>query len=274
VASREPLRRAQLLAEAQAQLAWALSAAVAQCQEGDSKRTWAAIGEAIGMPRETAYRQFTAGGPMVVTKPVQSTTSSNLGATRADDVDAIYAFETEGGDWLGSPEKLPTGQHITAVLNFRPSDEGNAFANQMLRVRIGRLREDVTFHAAQVQLPDGSERRVRVTYEVLNLLFEDGQTPLRRALTALVHACLGNPAVDPNFQGAVREAMRAQVASTPTAELIHGSVMPAAEFVEAVVKLIEAGRNATPLDVHAIVALRRLENVVAAYDAWANARTR
>jgi hypothetical protein len=46
-----PLRRAQILAEAQPHLGWALRSAVAECL--DNRHTWAEIGAAVSMPRET-----------------------------------------------------------------------------------------------------------------------------------------------------------------------------------------------------------------------------
>jgi hypothetical protein len=45
----DPLVRAQILAEAQHQAAWALREAVADCQE-DARRAWAEIGKAVGLP--------------------------------------------------------------------------------------------------------------------------------------------------------------------------------------------------------------------------------
>ena len=59
--ARDPLVRAQILSEAQYQLAWSLREAVVDCQDGDPRRSWADIGNAIGLPRETAWRQFKIG---------------------------------------------------------------------------------------------------------------------------------------------------------------------------------------------------------------------
>ena len=268
--SRDPLRRAQILAEAQPQLAWALTSAIAECQEGDHKRTWAEIGQAVGIPRETVFRQFQAGGPIVTTKATQSAKSPAPTAKKADAAEAIYAFQTDDGNWFGSHDILPSGEYTTAVLHFRPVEtEGNPFANQFLRVRVGHLRGDVTFHAAQVLMPDGRERRVRVTSEVLNLLFEDGQTPLRRALTELVHATVGNPGVDPAFREIVEQAAQAQGKSAASAEAVYAEVMPTAEFIAAVEAVVAAAPDATPLDIHAAIALRKLESVIKEYKAWA-----
>lgn len=267
----DPLRRAQLLAEAQELLGWALASAVGECEE--AKHSWAAIGQAVGMSRETVFRQFKAGGPVVTVRAVQSEKSSKL-KTSAD-AEAIYAAQLENGTWLGSPDVLPEGEYQTAILTFNPANpEGNAFAGQILRVRVGRLDEDVSIHAAQVQMADRSEHRVRVTYELLNLLFEDGQTPLRRALTGVVHAVIGNPGVDGAFQQIVDRAANAQALSARAAAGIAGDVMPTAEFIAAVDAIIEAIPNVTPLDIHALIALRKLEKVVNEYRAWAKVTQR
>jgi hypothetical protein len=266
-ASRDPLRRAQIFAEAQPQLAWALRSAVEECQE--DHRSWADIGRVIGLPRETVYRQFNAGGPIVTTKAVQSASSPNLTTKNAYAADAIFAFQTEDGVWHPSLDDAPADEFTTAMLRFEPAEpEINQFAGQVLRVRFGPCQKDVSFASAQVRLADGSERRVRVTYDVVNLLFEDGQTPLRRALTAVVHATLGNSAVDPVFQDIVRRAADAQVSSVSSA---GENRIPTTDFIAAVQAIVDKARTADPLDVHSAVAVRRLEKVVADYQAWGNA---
>lgn len=265
-ASMDPLRRAQLLAESQELLGWALASAVGECEE--AKHSWAEIGQAVGLSRETVFRQFKAGGPVVTVRAVQSEKSSKL-KTSVDAAEAIYAAQLENGTWLGSPDTLQEGEYQTAILPFNPANpEGNAFAGQILRVRVGHLNKDVSIHAAQIQMADRSERRVRVTYELLNLLFEDGQTPLRRALTGLVHATVGNPGVDGAFQQIVDRAATAQALSARAAAGIAGDVMPTAEFIAAVDAITEAAPNVTPLDIHSLIALRKLEKVVNEYKAW------
>ena len=100
-----------------------------------------------------------------------------------------------------------------AALPFDPDPRTqNRFASQVLRVRIGQ-RDDVSPHAAQVQLADGRPWRARVTNEIINLLFEDGQTPTRRAVRDLYYATSGNPSVDPAFQQVVNRAADAMGAS-------------------------------------------------------------
>lgn len=266
-ASTDPIRRAQILAEAQPQLAWALQSAVEECQ--DAGRSWADIGQVIGLPRETAYRQFHAGGPIVTVRAAQARTSSNLTARNASAGDAIFAFQTEDGCWWGSPEAVPAGESTTAMLRFEPvNPEINQFAGQVLRVRFGPCRDDVSFTSAQVSLADGSQRRVRVTHEVVDLLFVDGETPLRRALTQVVHATLHNPAVDPVFRQVVARAADAQCRSVSAA---GEDRIPTAEFIAAVQAIVDNAPNADPLDVHSAVAVRRLEKVVADYRAWSKA---
>lgn len=255
-ASSDPLRRAQILGDAQSQLAWALAAAVAEC--ADAKVSWADIGRAVGMPRETVFRQFKAGGPIVTVKAVHSEKSSIREPEAAAD-EGIYAFQGDDGVWHGPFDALPEGKFATAFLNFRPADSvGSPFAGQLLRVRVGSFPEDLSVHAAQVRFADNTERRVRVTNEVINVLFEDGQTPLRRALYALYLATAGNPKVSSGFQAVVINAADAMTKSTP-------------ELVAAVDAIIDAAPAATPLDIHTVVALRKLEGVVKGFKAWAKA---
>jgi hypothetical protein len=267
-ASTDPIKRAQLLAEAQPQLAWALRSAIQECQDADLP--WAAIGERIGLPRETVYRQVHAGGPVVTVRAAQVKTSPNLTGRNTPAGEAIYAFQTEDDRWWGPHQALPAGDFTTAMLPFQPANpESNRFADQLLRVRVGACTDDVSFYSAQIRLADGTERRVRITYEVMNLLFENGQTPLRRALTQLVHATVGNPAVGAAFQEIVNRAATAQTHST-TATVEDR--IPTTEFIAAVQAVLTAARN-TPeqLDTHASMAVRRLELVVADYETWRRA---
>jgi hypothetical protein len=259
--STDPIRRAQILAETQPQLAWALRSAIEECLAAE--QTWAQIGQAVGVPRETVFRQFTAGGPIVTTRAVQSAKSPNLNSYAAD---AIYAFQTEDGTWYGSPDALPSDQFTTAMLHFDPADpQTNHFAGQVLRVRFGPYQGDISFNSAQVCTANGTVLRVRVTHEVVDLLFANGQTPLRRALTALVHATTGNPGVDPAFREVVDRAAHAQTKSVSNAD----APVTTAEFVTAVQTVID---SAPPkLDVHVAMTLKRLEKVVAGYQAWSAA---
>ena len=97
--ARDPLVRAQILSEVQYQIAWSLREAVVDCQDSERRRSWADIGNAIGLPRETAWRQFKAGGPLVTVKPYQSADSplsdSQPQPFTADS--AIYAFRDQAG---------------------------------------------------------------------------------------------------------------------------------------------------------------------------------
>jgi hypothetical protein len=262
----DPAKRAQLLAEAQPQLGWALRSAIEECEAAGL--SWADVGQRVGLPRETVYRQYQAGGPVVTVRAAQTKSSPNLVGRTASGVEAIFAFQDEDGRWWGSPDVLPVGEFSTAALLFQPANpDSNRYAGQVLRVRFGQLEQDVSFASAQVQLGDGTPRRVRVTYEIVNLLLEDGQTPLRRALTQAIHAAVGNPQVDGTFQDLAWRAAHAQAQSTsatPVEERI-----PAAEFVAAVKEMLaEADRNPSGLDEHARLAVRRLERVVEDYDAW------
>lgn len=267
--SNEPTRVAQILAEAQQQLAWTTRSAIEECE--DLHLPWSQIGERIGMSRETVYRQFHAGGPVVTVRAAQSKSSPNLTGRAAAVDDAIYAFQTEDGRWWGSPEALAAGGYITAMLPFRPAPEqgDNRFAGQVLRVMVGPWSKDVSFASAQVRLADGTERRVRVTLEVINLLFEDGETPLRRALTDVVHATIGNPNVGGDFEQVVLQAAKAQAQSVSAA---GEDRIPTAEFIAAVHAVLDkAEKSPAQLDIYSTMALRRLERVVDDYEAWRRA---
>ncbi|MFJ8965860.1 hypothetical protein ACIRG5_41370 [Lentzea sp. NPDC102401] len=268
-ASTDPIKRAQLLAEAQPQLAWALRSAVEECEEANMP--WTQIGDRIGLPRETVFRQWSSGGPIVTVRATQAKNTVAPAKERPSAVDAVYSFQDEDDRWWGSRDDAPSGEFVTAMLPFNPANpQANRFAGQVLRVRVGRCDQDVSFSSVQVRLADGSERRVRVTHEVMNLLFEDGETPLRRALTQVVHATLGNPAVAAEFAQTVHRAATAQARSVSAAD---DDRISAAEFIEAVLAVVEEARlNLDGLDFYATQAVRRLEQVVEDYENWRVAR--
>lgn len=267
--SNEPTRVAQILAEAQAQLAWTTRSAIEECE--DLHLSWSHIAERIGMPRETVWRQFRAGGPVVTVRAAQSKSSPNLVGRAAAVDDAIYAFQTEDGHWWGAPDALDDEDHFTAMLPFRPAPEQgfNRFAGQVLRVKVGPIAKDVSFNSAQVRLADGTERRVRVSLEVINLLFEDGESPLRRALTEMVHATIGNPNVGAELEQVVLQAAKAQAQSVSAAGEHR---IPATEFIAAVQAILDKARESPDqLDIYSMMAFRQLERVVSDYEAWRQA---
>lgn len=63
--------RLQALADAQRELATALHAEVALATR-DGGFTWEQVGDAIGIPRETAFRQFNGGTGIVVIRATQA----------------------------------------------------------------------------------------------------------------------------------------------------------------------------------------------------------
>jgi hypothetical protein len=260
--SPDPLARAQILAETEYQVAWALREAVADCQ--DAGRSWADIGGAVGLPRETVFRQFGAGGPVVTVRPSQSADSplsARQPRTEArSGEDALYAFRTEDGAWFGPWEQLLDGKFGTGWLAFDPPNEpGSRFSGQELLVRYGPWEGDVSFHAAQIREEgSGILRRVRVTYEVIDLLFGDAQTALRQAMTAVAQAAAGNPLVDPKLRALIDRATTAQ-----------GLDVSVADFVAAA----EQVAGSAPLGYSSGARLSRglqwLERAVRQYRAWA-----
>lgn len=142
-------------------------------------------------------------------------------------------------------------------MSFEPAQPVNALAGQVLTMRFGPWDRDVSVHACQVTLPDGTPRRVRVTHAVLDLMFGDRQTPLRQAMTALVNATALNPQVPAPLRAAIDQAAGKM-----------GIGIPAEQFIAAVEKVVLlAGLAAT--DEHPETAMRRLERMTGEYRTWA-----
>lgn len=258
--AQDPLRRAEYLSEAQMQLGWTLRAAVQECQEAGM--SWQVIGTALRVPKETIFRQFTAGGPVITAKPVQSMASPGVTDMHRPAAEAVYAFRAQDGTWFGPHDALQHGQYADGTLHFEPAQPVNAFADQVLTMRFGPWDRDVSVHACQVTLPDGMPRRVRVTHAVLDFLFGDGQTPLRQAMTALVNAGTLNPLVPQPLRSAIERAAGKM-----------GLGVPPELFIAEVEKVVALAGLAAP-DERVATAMRRLERVVREYRAWAKAATR
>jgi hypothetical protein len=256
----DPLVRAQILAETEYQVAWALREAVADCQD-DPRRSWAEIGKALNLPRETAWRQYEAGGPLVTVKPWQSA-DSPLAASQPrprTDSSAVYAFRAEGHTWFGPVDQLEDGQFGTGWLTFDQLDApGSRFAGQELLVRYGLWDEEASFHAPEIRdTASGSPMRIRATYEVIDWLFGDGQTALRQAITAVAQAVAITPLVNPEL-----------VELVDSATSLQSREVPVAEFVAAVDRVAESAPIGYPAGAQLNQALRRLERAVAQYRAW------
>ena len=149
-----------------------------------------------------------------------------------------------------------------ATLRFEPAQPTSPFAGQVLTMRLGPQERDVSVHACQVTLPDGTPRRVRVTHAVLDFMFGDGQTPLRQAMTALTHAAVMNPRVPAPLQAAIDQAARAM-----------GLGVPVEQFIAAVEKVM-ALTGLDPADKNVATAMRRLEQVLEEYHTWARVTRR
>jgi hypothetical protein len=109
VSPQDPLRRARYLSDAQMQLGWALRAAIGERQAG--RRPWHVIGDALGVPKETVFRQYSAGGPVITAKPVQDRNSPGMtDMHKSTAVEAVYAFSAGNGAWLGPADTLPPGE--------------------------------------------------------------------------------------------------------------------------------------------------------------------
>ena len=258
--ARDPLVRAQILSEAQYQLAWSLREAVVDCQDGDPRRSWADIGNAIGLPRETAWRQFKAGGPLVTVKPYQSADSplsdSQPQPFTSDSV--IYAFCDQARNWFGPADAFD--KFGLGWLDFNPPNApASRFAGQELQVRHGPWDTDVSFHAPQITEKDtGRQVHVRATYEVIDWLFGDGQTALRQAMTKVAQAVATTPNTNRTLVELVDKATTAQNPDLPLKDFIAA----AAEVAEhAVLGYRDGGRLSR--------ALGDLERAVQQRQVWA-----
>lgn len=237
--------RAQYLADAQRQLGHALRSVIQEAV--DDGLTWAEIGESVQLPRETAFRQFDARGPIAVMR------ATHTQKEETPQMEALYAFENEDGIWFGEPDALSPGEYFSASFSFNPANPDNRFGGQILRVRCGpRPAQEVSVHAPQVRLADDSERRVRATEEVIGLLFDEtGQFQLRRALTACYYAIVGNKAVDQQLEYVVNKASDAMKLNVPIEQ-----------FLDSAYEVLEVGGNTKKLDEPAHAALRQLNRAV------------
>jgi len=230
--TRDPLVRAQILSEAQYQIAWSLREAVVDCQDDEPRRSWADIGNAIGLPRETAWRQLKAGGPLVTVKPYQSADSplSDSQPQPFTSDSAIYAFRDQAENWFGPSEALDEDHYGLGWLSFNPPNApASRFAGQELLVRHGPWDGDVSFHAPQItEKNTGRPVRVRATYEVIDWLFGDGQTALRQAMTKVAHAVATTPNANQTLVELVAKATTAQNPDLP----IEHFIAAAAELAE------------------------------------------
>jgi hypothetical protein len=258
--AQDPQQRAKYLSDAQMQLGWALRAAVQECQEAGS--SWQAIGTALGVPKETLFRQFSAGGPVITAKPVQSMASPGATTMHRSGAEAVYAFRSQDGNWFGPHTALANGQFTDGTLRFEPAQPTSPFAGQVLTMRFGPQERDISAHACQVTLPDGTPRRVRVTHAVLDFVFGDGQTSLRQAMTVLTHAAMGNPRVPAPLQTVIDQATHAMGLGVPAERLIAA--------VDRVVALV--GLDAA--DEKVAAAIRRLEQAVLEYRIWVRVTAR
>lgn len=260
--TRDPLVRAQILSEAQYQIAWSLREAVVDCQDDEPRRSWADIGNAIGLPRETAWRQLKAGGPLVTVKPYQSADSplSDSQPQPFTTDSAIYAFRDQAENWFGPSEALDEDQYGLGWLSFNPPNApASRFAGQELLVRHGPRDGDVSFHAPQItEKNTGRPVRVRATYEVIDWLFGDGQTALRQAMTKVAHAVATTPNANQTLVELVEKATTAQNPDLP----IEHFIAAAAELAE---HAVLGYRDSASLS----RTLRELERAVQQRQVWA-----
>jgi hypothetical protein len=258
VVNSDPIRRAGLLADAQRQIARALTSCLDECVETDGV-TWSAVAEAVGVGRETLFRQHKARAPIVVIK------STHTPQKEVAMIDSVYSFETENGDWFGPSDTHQTGQYRSGILAFypNPATGQNKLSGQMLRVRIGPVPADeVSTHAAMIHLPDSSAERVRLTDEVLALLFNDSRTPLCQAMVATFNAVINDSSADIALRTAVDTATIAMVPDKFTE----------AELIAAVKNVLVEAEEHPDMDTTARIAISRLRQTLRDLESWTRIR--
>jgi hypothetical protein len=186
------------------------------------------------------------------------------------DVDAVYAFRSQSGDWFGPHAALPRGEFTDGTLHLKSAQSANPFAGQILTMRFGPQGRDVSAHTCQVTLPGGTQRRVRVTHTVLDFMLSDGQTPLRRAMTDLTRAALGNSQIPAQLQTMIAQAGRAMNLGVPVEQLAASVDKVDIDGVRRVVALV--GDDAD--DEHVADAIHCLEWAAMKYFMWLRTRGR
>jgi hypothetical protein len=168
LASRDPLRRAQLLAEAQRQLGWAQRRAIDECQH--HKLSWRQIGGAVDIAHDALYRQYASGGPIVTVSPFYRRESRNMQTT----AQLAVAFRTVDDGCLHVLAEADVRGLESFTLPFNPSGD-SPYAGRDLRYYYRPARDlavaDLGRSAGYTLRPEGFGIAFCITEEVMDELF-------------------------------------------------------------------------------------------------------
>ena len=168
LASRDPSRRAQLLAEAQRQLGWAQRRAIDECQH--HKLSWRQIGAAVGIAHDALYRQYASGGPVVTVSPFYRRESRNMQTTAL----LAVAFRTVDDGHLHVVAEADVHGLKSFTIPFNPSGP-SPYAGRDLQYYYRPVQDlavaDLGRSAGYTLRPEGFGIAFCITEEVMDQLF-------------------------------------------------------------------------------------------------------
>lgn len=194
----DPVRRAQILTDAQHQLAWALRWAVTDCQQAG--QPWRTLGTKIGLPHGVLYRQVTAAGPVVAAEPHHNRQLRVAVGFRTVDDDQLHVLD----------QARATGLDSTTIF-FDPAEGSNGRSPYAQRdiefyyewwpitdlANLGRARP------YPLWMPEFGRRPLHMTEDVFDELFGSPEvgspawSRWRAAARARDHAHLPAPGTNP-----------------------------------------------------------------------------
>lgn len=168
LASGDPSRRAQFLAEAQRQLGWAQRHAIDECQH--HKLSWRQIGAVVGLAHDALYRQYASGGPVVTVSPFYRRESRNMQTT----TQLAVAFRTVDDGHLHVLAETDVHGLESFTMPFNPSGP-SPYAGRDLeyyyRPVPGLAVPDLGRSAGYTLRPEGFGIAFCITEEVMDELF-------------------------------------------------------------------------------------------------------
>jgi len=168
LASRDPSRRAQFLAEAQRQLGWAQRRVIDECQH--QRLSWRQIGAIVGIAHDALYRQYASGGPIVTVSPFYRRESRNMQTT----AQLTVAFRTVDDGHLHVLAEADVHGLETFTMPFNPSGP-SPYAGRDLQYYYRPVPDlavaDLGRSAGCTLRPEGFGIAFCITEEVMDELF-------------------------------------------------------------------------------------------------------
>lgn len=168
LASGDPSRRAQFLAEAQRQLGWAQRRVIDECQH--QKLPWRRIGALVGIAHDALYRQYASGGPIVTVSPFYRRESRNMQTT----AQLAVAFRTVDDGHLHVLAEADVRGLDSFTMPFDPSGP-SPYAERDLQYYYrpvpGLAVADLGRSAGYTLRPEGFGAAFCITEEVMDELF-------------------------------------------------------------------------------------------------------